>query len=114
MTGSAIMGFAHIYMQERQKFANRGWIRTAALFVVVALAGCGKTVTQDRPVRIAVPVAQPCALARPAPVPSLESQTPDWSDLDVRQKAAWVSKQALALRTYGEQLNAATAACKEN
>jgi hypothetical protein len=46
-------------------------------------------------------------------VPSLESQTPNWADLDVRQKAAWVGRHALALRTYGEQLAAATAACPE-
>jgi hypothetical protein len=90
-------------------------MRYALILALAGLSACSpKVVTQDRPVTVLRPVAAPCALPRPAPVPSLESQTPDWSDLDVRQKAAWVSKQALALRTYGEQINAATAACKEN
>lgn len=77
----------------------------------VALAGCGGTVVQDRPVRTAIPVPQPCATARPAPVIPLKDQAIDWSALDVKQKAALVGKQALDHKTYGEHLAAATAAC---
>lgn len=76
-----------------------------------ALAGCGGTVVQDRPVRIAVPVPQSCATARPAPVIPLKDQAIDWAALDARQKAALVGKQGLDHKTYGERLAAATAAC---
>lgn len=79
--------------------------------LALLLAGCSHTITQDRPVTVKVPVAQPCAGERPtAPVP-LRDTTPDWDQLDAKQKAALVGKQALDWQTYGEQLNAATAAC---
>ena len=75
------------------------------------LAGCGHTVVQDRPVTVKVPVSQPCAATRPTPVVPLKDQPIDWAALDVKQKAALVARQGLDLRTYGEQLNAATAGC---
>lgn len=77
----------------------------------VALAGCGGTVVQDRPVTVLRPVPQPCATVRPAPVIPLKDQAIDWSALDARQKAALVGKQGLDHKTYGERLSAATAAC---
>lgn len=78
---------------------------------LASLTACGPRAVQDRPIAVKVPVAQPCALPRPAEVSPLAARA-DWDDLDVRQKAALVGKQALELRTYGEQLNAATGACK--
>lgn len=86
-----------------------------AILVGLALAGltaCGKTVTQDRPVTVKVPVPVACALERPARPENLKARTPDWDMLDVRQKAAWVGRQALDWQTYGEQLDAATGACR--
>lgn len=83
-------------------------------FIITALllAGCGgRTIVQDRPVTVRIPVVQPCALPRPEAPAKLSDRTPDWDGLDVRQKAAWVAKHALELRGYGEQLDAATAAC---
>lgn len=83
---------------------------------VIALCGllgaCSGTVVQDRPVRVNVPVVQPCALQRPA-TPELLRDRRDlnWSSLDVKQKAAAVAKQALDWMTYAEKLNAATAGC---
>lgn len=85
-----------------------GVVAGAAL---LTLGGCGAPVAKDRPVRVAVPVPQPCARARPAPVVPLKDQAIDWSSLDVKQKAAWVARQGLDHKTYGEQLGAATAAC---
>ncbi len=82
----------------------------------VALASCThtQTVYKDRPVEVKVPVPQPCVNGiRPAPpIPLGKRFTADqWKALDTKQKAAVVSKQALDLKTYGENLNAATAAC---
>lgn len=82
--------------------------------LALTLAGCsGKTIVQDRPVRVAVPVAAPCVTAKPAQVQSLQTRYSDdeWAAMDVRQKAAAVAENAIRLRTYGEQLNAATIAC---
>lgn len=79
------------------------------------LAGCGgKTIVKDVPVRVSVPVVQPCAGIRPEVVSTLRDRYSDdqWRAMDVRQKAAAVSQVALELRTYGEQLNAATGACE--
>jgi len=81
----------------------------------VALAGCGGTVVSDRPVTVHKPVAQPCvAGARPVEVVPLKQRIEDgeWAELDIKQKAAHVAKQALDLRTYGEQLNAVTGGCR--
>lgn len=78
----------------------------------VALAGCGGTIVKDRPVRVAVPVPQPCAAPRPSPVVPIKEQPIDWEALDVRQKAALIGKQGLDHKTYGEQLAAATGACE--
>jgi hypothetical protein len=80
----------------------------------LALAGCGETVTRERPVSVNVPVPQPClAGSRPAAVTSLRELYSDaeWNALDLRQKAALAGKQGLDLRTYGEDLNAATGGC---
>lgn len=90
--------------------------------MLFALTACGKTVTHDRPVKVLVPVAQSCALPRPEEVPPLIDETPEWVDgkdkaspldgpLDIKQKAALVGNWALRVRTYGQQLFAATAAC---
>lgn len=84
--------------------------------VILLVAGCSpRVVWRDRIVTVNVPVAQPCAGTRPAPVPTLRERyaDPAWAAMDVRQKAAAVGKQAVELRGHGEQLNAATAACPE-
>jgi len=78
------------------------------------LAACSpKVITQDRPVRVAVPVPAPCTTVKPAPVQRLKARFSDdeWAAMDARQRAAAVAENAIRLRTYGEQLHAATAAC---
>ena len=88
--------------------------KSIMLFAALALAGCGKTITQDRPISVNVPVPQPClAAARPAAVSPLRERYADaeWQAMDVRQKAATVGKHAGDLRAYGEDLNAATGGC---
>jgi len=86
----------------------------AAAFLYLALSACtSPSVVQDRPVRVAVPVPAPCTSTRPAQVPSLKATYTDdeWQALDARQKASAVAETAVRLRTYAEQLFAATAAC---
>lgn len=81
---------------------------------IVSLAACkGDPIYRDRTVTVNVPVAQPCANPRPAPVAPLSERYTDeaWAALDARQKAAAVARQGLDRQTYGEQLYAATAAC---
>ena len=80
------------------------------------LGGCAsKIVTRNVPVEVRVPVAQPCATERPAKVAALKDRIDDrqWRSMDVRQKSAAVGRQALDRQTYGEALDAATAACPE-
>jgi hypothetical protein len=85
-----------------------------AMAFALTLTACSpQVVYRDRVQTVSIPVAQPCATTRPAHPGTLESRTPDWADLDVRQKAAWVGRHGLDLRTYGEQLDAATAGCPE-
>lgn len=87
------------------------------LIAALSLAGCAtapQIVYRDRPVEVKVPVPQPCVSGvRPAaPVPLNQQYTAaQWKALDPKQKAAIVSKHALDLRTYGENINGATAAC---
>lgn len=86
------------------------------LAAALLLAGCAtpQVVYRDRPVEVKVPVAQPCvAGARPtAPVPlNKQYSVEQWKALDPKQKAAIVSAHALALKKYGEDVNAATIAC---
>lgn len=85
------------------------------IIAALALSACGSSVVRDRPATLKVPVAQPCATARPTQPLPLKTAYPDsqWGGMDVRQKAAAVGKQALDWQTYGEQINAATAACPE-
>lgn len=83
---------------------------------LVALSGCAtpQVVYRDRPVEVKVPVAQPCVVGvRPAaPVPLNKQYSADqWKALDPKQKAAIVSRHALELKAYGENINGATASC---
>lgn len=81
-----------------------------------ALSACSsRAVVQDRPVIVGKPVAIPCLSGeRPAKPLSLnEAYTAaEWGALDLVQKAAVVSVQALDRLAYGEQLAAATGGCR--
>lgn len=81
-----------------------------ALPATLFLAACSTKPVRIETVEVKVPVAQPCAGERPTPPVPLTKQY-RWEAMDVRQKAAATGKQALDWMTYGEQLNAATAAC---
>ena len=83
----------------------------------LTLAGCAspRVITRERSVAVSVPVPQPCAAPRPDTPAPMASTYPDarWRAMDVRQKAAALGRQTLILRGYGEQLDAATAACPQ-
>lgn len=83
--------------------------------VLSLLGGCAanQAVVRDRPVTVNVPVPQPCVGTRPDKVVAVRDQmTPEQlAALDVRQKAALVGEAGLDRKTYGEQLDAATASC---
>lgn len=97
---------------KRYSFEATG-MKCAALFIPLALAGCGGTVVQDRPTVVKVPVTVPCVSgARPDPVASLKAQHPDWGSYTPKQKAALVAAQAGRHQNYGKDLDAATSACK--
>jgi len=86
------------------------------IIFVLALAGCATKgeIVRDRPrERVAVAVSQPCAGSRPGEIVPLNKQLTheQWLSMDVKQKAAFVARQALDRKTYGEKLHAATAAC---
>lgn len=83
-------------------------------FLALALAGCGKTITQERPTVVKVPVSAPCVGVRPSPVPTLQERVPDavWNEMDIRQKVAELGKQLLYEQIYGRRLAAATGGCE--
>ena len=85
----------------------------AALAILAFLAACGGEVVRDRAQIVSVPVVQPCAGTRPAPVKPLKERYTDdmWSSMDLVQKLAVTGLQALDRQDYGNQLDAATAAC---
>lgn len=91
--------------------------RPTIILAALALSGCATTpqiVYRDRPVEVKVLVPQPCvAGARPAvPLPlNKQYSAAQWKALDPRQKAAIVAKHSLDLKTYGENVNGATAGC---
>ena len=80
----------------------------------LALAACGGgTVIENRPEVVKVPVTVPCvASERPAAPESLKEKHPDWAGYSVKQKAEYAAAQALRHQSYGQELNAATGACK--
>lgn len=86
----------------------------ALYFLALALTACTKTITQDRPVVVKVPVSAPCIGVRPSPVPTLQERFPDavWAGMDVRQKAGAVGKQVLDRQAYSARLDAATGGCE--
>lgn len=84
--------------------------------LALLVAGCAtpQVIYRDRPVEVKVPVAQPCvAGVRPtAPLPLNKQYSADqWKALDAKQKSDIVGAHALALKKYGEDVNAATIAC---
>lgn len=83
------------------------------LAAAALIAGCAKPIREDRPATVLVPVTAPCADPRPAHVISLRDRIPrdQWQAKSPKQKAAEVGAQGLRRQTYGEQLEAATAAC---
>ena len=87
---------------------------SALYFLALALAGCTKTITQERPTVVKVPVSAPCIGVRPSPVPTLQERFPDvvWAGMDVRQKAGAVGKQLLDRQAYGARLDAASGGCE--
>lgn len=91
-------------------------MKRSSPLLALLVAGCAtpQVIYRDRPVEVKVPVAQPCVVGvRPtAPLPLNKQYTADqWKALDPKQKAAIVSRHALELKTYGENVNGATAGC---
>lgn len=87
---------------------------SALYFLALALTGCTRTITQERPTVVKVPVSAPCVGVRPSHVPTLQERFPDavWAGMDVRQKAGAVGKQLLDRQTYGARIDAATGGCE--
>lgn len=80
----------------------------------LALAACGGgTVVENRPEVVKVPVTVPCVSGeRPAAPESLKAKHPDWESYSVKQKAEYAAAQALRHQSYGQELDAATSACR--
>lgn len=91
--------------------------RLTIALAVLALSGCAakpQIIYRDKPVNVEVPVAQPCvAGVRPVtPLPLNKQYAADqWKALDPKQKAAIVARHTADLKTYGENINGATASC---
>lgn len=84
------------------------------VIIYCGLPSCAGTVIKKEPVPVKIPVAQPCVQgSRPTAIVPLKQvfSDDDWKKLDARQKAATVGKQGLALKSFAEDLNAATGGC---
>lgn len=82
--------------------------------LLTALTACGgRTVSDDKPTIVKVPVTVPCVEGeRPKAPESLKSQHPNWFQYTPKQKAEYAAAQALKHQSYGQELHAATGACQ--
>lgn len=88
-------------------------MRYLSIIPIALLASCGGTVVQDRPTTVSIPVTVPCVSGeRPVAVESLQSKHPEWVSYTPKQKAELVAAQAGRHKNYGQELGAATGACK--
>jgi hypothetical protein len=89
-------------------------MKYAVLILAALLCACGgSTVVENRPEVVKVPVTVPCVAGeRPAMVEPLKSAHPDWHGYTPKQKAEYAAAQALRHQSYGQELNAATGACR--
>lgn len=89
-------------------------LRALALPLLLTLTACGsRTVVEDRPQTVSVPVTVPCVSGeRPEAVIPLTQAHPDWMGKSVKQKTELAAAQALRYKSYGEALNASTGACQ--
>jgi len=89
-------------------------MKYAPLAMIALLCACGgSTVVENRPEVVKVPVQVPCVSGeRPAPVEPLKASHPDWYGYTPKQKAEYAAAQALRHQSYGQELNAATGACR--
>lgn len=87
-------------------------MKHAIILAFLALSACSpKVVTRDAPVTVKVPVPSKCVTEwplKPDPLPDGSH----WAGLDVKQKAATIGAQAIELKNYAGNLEAATSACK--
>ena len=89
-------------------------MKYAGLILVALLCACGgPTVVENRPEVVKVPVTVPCVSGeRPVGITPLNVQYPDWYSFTPKQKAERAAAQALRHQSYGQELNAATGACR--
>ena len=89
-------------------------MKYSTLLLATLLTACGgSAVVESRPEIVKVPVTVPCLSGeRPTPPDSLKAKHPDWAWYSVKQKAEYAAAQALRHQSYGQELNAATGACK--
>ena len=91
--------------------------RIAVVGLLIVLAGCQapRTVIQDRPVTVEVPVTVPCIEQRPEEPVALRDQlsSEEWAALTVDQRSALIAAQALARKIFADRLVSATAGCQE-
>lgn len=96
----------------------------SSIAAILMLTSCAGQVIRDNPVRVEVPVPQPCADELPAEVPTLmeEYTNEKWCDLedrkagkcrglDIKQKSQAISRKGLENRSYGEGVKVATSGC---
>jgi len=86
----------------------------AAALALLMLAACGpRVVYRDRVATVSVPVAQPCAGARPDKGLALRERYADeaWAAMDLVQKTAAAGERGLERMDHADRLEAATAAC---
>jgi hypothetical protein len=89
-----------------------------ACLILLTTTACAGTVVKDRVVEVSIPVVQDCVAetGRPAKPITFEKQITDlglnWEEMDVKQKSAATGVWAFSWVDYGQDLHAATGACK--
>lgn len=89
-------------------------MKYTTLLLATLLAGCGGgVVVEEKPITVKVPVTVPCVAGpRPEGVVPLKQAHPNWYSYTPKQKTELAAAQALKHQSYGQEINAATSACK--
>lgn len=82
---------------------------------LMLLGACTRTVYEDRPVEVKVPVTVPCVKNKPAEVQALRDRMTreKWDSLSTDQRQSLLLGQGLDRKAFGDQAMVVIAGCPE-
>ncbi len=90
-------------------------VKKPLLFSVLLLGACTRTVYQDRPVEVKVPVTVPCVKDKPVEVKPLRDQMTrqQWDALSLDQREKLLLGQGMDRKAFGDKAMVVVAGCPE-